>query len=153
MKTNKILQMLLAIAATCLLASCASGGSSAQQETFWEGKVQPGTYSGNYDENGVCYNQYNLTLEIYDDKEIKLKEVCQSSCGDGTPKTKIFYGRIRKRTETYNGERKVWYSVIASQEAGDWQTSFNLSTNMEYSPGERSTYQDYSMQRIKCTLR
>ena len=154
MKRNKVLQVLLAVAATCFLSSCIGGSSSSQDESFWEGRVQPGTYYGNYvEDNGLCVNRYSLTLEIYDDRDIKLKEVCRSSCGDGTPKTKIFYGRICKHTETYDGVKKVWYGVDdAKQEGGSWVTSFNLSTNMEYSHADENTYQNYSMRRKECTL-
>lgn len=158
MKISKIMQVMLTFMATCFFVSCTSGNSSSsqsqpQEETIWEGLVQPGTYSGDYvEDNGCCINRYSVTLTIYDDEEIKLKEVCRSSCGSGAPQTKIFYGYIHRYIETYDGERKVWYGVVANQEGGNWQTRFNLSTSLDYSPADCDTYQTFSRGKVYCTL-
>ena len=137
MKTNKILQVLLIIAATCFLSSCIGGSSLSNDESFWEGKVRPGTYSS------YCYgwhhdpNRYerktNVTFTIYDNKDIKIKEGSD-----------VFYGTLHKYVEIYNGERKVWYGAHAEQEGTTWVTEFNLSTDLLYSPGDCKTYQEFS---------
>jgi hypothetical protein len=150
MKTTKILQALFLIIMTCSIISC----GFSKEEQFWEGRVQPGTYTGNYtDSSYPCTNRYKLTITIFDDQRIEIRETLRSSCGSGNPETKVFYGYIHKYEETYNGERKVWYGVYnAKQDGGSWVTAFNLSTNLEYSPGDCNTYQEYSMRDKYCTL-
>jgi len=156
MKSYKILQLSLSLVVVCLLVSftgCGNTSSQTQQEPFWEGRVRPGTYTGNYNEdNGMCYNRYQITITIYEDETAKFKEVLNSSCGSGAPKIRVCYGALDKYVETYNGQRKVWYSVIGKSDDGWESTSFNLSTSMEYSPGQRSTYQDYMARPKLCTL-
>ena len=137
MKTKKILQVLLAIAATLFLSSCFGGSSSSNDASFWEGKVRPGTYSS------YCYGwrhdpdryarRTDVTFTIYDNKDIKIKD------SNG-----VFYGTLHKYVETYNGERKVWYGAQANHEGTTVVTDFNLSTDLLYSPGDAETYQEFS---------
>jgi len=139
---------------TVLLFVCyACGISTKEKESFWEGSVRPGSFSGSYEEYfAPCHNYYNLMLTINEDHSVEFRETGKSNCGSGGPNTKIYYGRISKHEETYNGERKVWYGVTARQDGGEWETRFNLSTSLEYSGGDSQTYQNYSCKNIKCKL-
>lgn len=141
MKRNKVLQVLLTVAATCLLSSCVGGSSSSQDESFWEGQVRPGTYSSycyGWSHNPRRYEERtDVTFTIYDNKDIKIKYG-----------TDVFYGTLHKYVETYDGERKVWYGAHAKQEGTTMVTDFNLSTELLYSPGDAGTYQEFSS-RIK----
>lgn len=148
MKTKFFLHALLIFAAICLCASCTNGGSSSQsqQESFWEGKVRPGTYSGTYVEDlGFNRLNYKITVTIEENQDVEIREVCNSE-------TKVFYGTLHKYVETYDGERKVWYGAKANQDGGSWETRFNLSTSLEYSTADCTTYQEYSNSRKECTL-
>ncbi len=141
MKRNKVLQVLLAVAATCFLSSCIGGSSSSQDESFWEGQVRPGTYSSycyGWSHNPRRYEERtDVTFTIYDNKDIKIKYG-----------TDVFYGTLHKYVEIYDGERKVWYGAHAKQEGTTIVTDFNLSTELLYSPGDAGTYQEFSS-RIK----
>lgn len=150
---NYLMQVILATCVMCMFSSCVSNSSAQEEEPFWEGRVRPGTYTGNYNEdNGLCYNRYQLTLTIYEDETVKIKEVLKSSCGSGAPEIRVCYGSLDKYVETYDGQRKVWYCVNGKSDDGWLSTSFNLSTSMEYSRGTRYTYQDYMDRSILCTF-
>ena len=147
MKTNKILQVMLVIAATCLFASCAGGSSSQQQkESFWEGQVQPGTYKGSWRvPSAGGENAVKGTLTIYDDETVKYKEEEQILWGDYKTYIEVSTGYIYKHVETYNGERKDWYGIETKPEPGSkYSHSMNLSTSLQFSPGNCRTYQEYS---------
>ena len=159
MKRDRILQVLLAIVATCLLSACVGISFSSQdesssssqeesnlsspEESFWEGQVRPGTYSS------YCYgwhhnpNRYadrtDVTFTIYDNKDIKIKKGSY-----------VFYGTLHKYEEIYDGERKVWYGAHAEQEGSNCVTDFNLSTDLQYSPGDARTYQEFSSTLADC---
>lgn len=146
MKTNKILQVLLAIATTCLFVSCVEGGSSSQQqkESFWEGQVQPGTYKGSWTEPNAGGTSYeDGTLTIYDDQTVKYK--VKSKFPWGKESIEVSTGYIEKHVETYDGERKVWYGIETKPEPGStYSHSLNLSSTLQFSPGNCGTYQEYS---------
>lgn len=152
MKTNKILQVALVIIATGLFVSCVGNSSSSQQqqqqqkESFWEGQVQPGTYSGSWTEYNPGGTEYvNGTLTIYDDdlKSVKYKE--RTKYPSGHEGIEISTGFLEKHVEIYNGERKVWYGIETEPEPGSrYSQSMNLSPTLQFSPGNCSTYQEYS---------
>ena len=108
MKTLKyVMQVALAVSMICMFNSC-SGGSSSQQEAFWEGKVKPGTYtsctSNNSSSNNSKSSKYDRTpfaVYVYDnDKEIVLYE--------------------NPNTATVNGKSGSWTS------GGQWRESSTL---------------------------
>lgn len=153
MKTKVFSQVLLVIASTCLLVSCTSGTTSSQsqqkEESFWEGQVKPGTYTGSwkdYIDNGI-YNQVECTLKIYDDKTVKYKEITNTS---SRTFIEVSTGTICKHVETYDGERKVWYGINTHPEPGSrYARHMNLSTSLEFSPGDCETYQEFNSRRGK----
>ena len=143
------MQVLLAFALICLFASCTSGSSSTQQEVFWEGQVKPGIYKGHWRvPSAGGQNAVEGTLTIYDDETVKYKEKEQILWGDYHTFIEVSTGTICKHVETYNGERKVWYGINTDPEPGSrYARSMNLSTSLEFSPGDCGTYQEYNSRR------
>lgn len=152
MKTKDFLQMLLVFVTTCFMTSCSSGTTSSQseEEPFWEGQVQPGVYTGSwrYSIDVGTYNKVECTLTIYDDETVKYKEKTQILWGDYNTDIEVSTGYIYKRVETYDGERKVWYSIETRPEPGSrYRQNVELSTSLEFSGGGNRTYQGFNARR------
>lgn len=150
MKTLKnVMQTVLAASMICLFNSC----SGCSEENFWEGQVHPGTYTGTWEEIAIGPgkpNRYTVTLTIYEDRIVKCKQECTILWGDGATSIEVATGHIYKHTETYNGERKVWYTMEThpepgSREAFDW----SLSTSLELKDGSCQTWQSFTDDRFK----
>ncbi len=149
MRTCKfMLQLCIATSLICFFVSCSGTTTTSQpkqqEEPFWEGQVKPGVYTGSWYDN-LFDRKDEWTLTIYDDETVKLKEV--SNTGYHTY-IEVSTGYIYKYVETYNGERKVWYGIDTHPEPGSTMAqSMNISTSLEFSPGNWETYQDFNDRR------
>ncbi|HAE25140.1 MAG TPA: hypothetical protein DCG33_07345 [Prevotellaceae bacterium] len=152
MRTYKfILQLCIATSLIYFFVSCSGTTSSqSEEEPFWEGQVQPGVYTGSwrYSIDVGTYNKVECTLTIYDDETVKYKEKTQILWGDYNTDIEVSTGYIYKRVETYDGERKVWYSIETRPEPGSrYRHNVELSTSLEFSGGGNRTYQGFNARR------
>ena len=142
---RKLMQVVLALSMITVFNSC----GSTPKESFWEGDVKPGTYTGAYShESAGGTNRSVITLTIYEDQTVKYKEEETILWGDRHTSIEVARGYITKYTENYDGERKIWYGIEAKPEPGArYHQSLNLSTELELGGGNPTTYQEYGYRR------
>lgn len=157
MRTYKfMLQLCIAVGLICFFISCSGASTSSSQsqpkaDSFWEGQVKPGVYTGSWRRKLPIeeYNDVECTLTIYDDHSVKYREKEQQLWGHRKTFIQVFTGTIYKHVETYNGERKVWYGIETKTETGSDFRERNLSTSLEFSECNFEIYQRFIKWREK----
>lgn len=153
MRKKILAQVFLAVGIICSFSSCGSS-SNNRQDTFWEGRVKPGTYVGSWTHKSAGgTNRVEATLTIFDNRQVEYKQSETILWGDHKTTTELSRGYIEKHEETYNGERKVWYGIETKPEPGArYSHSMNLSTNLEFGGANLNTYQSFRNRTFECTL-
>ena len=110
----KTASLTFTILAAIFMTSCGFSNSS-QNNNFWEGSVQPGTYKISWREDsayGDNANKVSLEIVIFDNQEFEVRR--KTECG----LERIYHsdittmsGYIQKHHEDYNGEEKIWYTL------------------------------------------
>ena len=134
---------------------CSCFGNSSKNTnnsySFWEGSFAPGTYSASWT---TCYvpevGKVNerFTIYINEDQSFEIK---QRSATSYSTDTKVYYGKIEKRVETYDGQRVVWYDLVGKTH-DRWGDAWTILPNLEFSEGSTFTWQDHHP-NLKCYLK
>ncbi len=135
-----------------LFITCRGKSSSQSKTDFWEGEVKPGTYTITYTHPSAGgTNRTEITFTIYEDKFVDYKTKETILWGKRTTTTNVASGYLKKHEEIYDGERKVWYGIIAKTEPDGsgkvWAFENNISPSLEFSGGDCKTYQEYNTYR------
>lgn len=112
-----------------MLTSC---NNNNIKETYWSGSVYPGVYKGHINwesmKNTISSDDYEITLN--DNLTFEMKWHHTYSYNYGPFKDcgiEVFYGTVKRRTEMYNNELKVWYDLEGSTLSHSTATSMTIT--------------------------